>query len=394
MMNRKEWLKSSGTLLAGGLSVMSAGFVPGREAAKSVKEIKKNITATRRFISDEEYARIAPMQQLQARLNANENPWGPSAAAKEAITSSIELGNRYSFGPLRELANKIVAQEGITEKQILMAAGSSPILTAGAVYYSRLGGNIVTGDPSYSDMPSRIEDFGGEVRWVPLTSEYKLDLKAMEANMDADTKMVYICNPNNPTATVLDSAELEAFCKKVSQKATVFIDEAYIEYLDDPDAASMMHLVKEGHNVIVARTFSKLYGFAGLRVGYMVAPEEIIDTFGDYTRGAMSISATSASAALVTYREKEYSDMVKANTLEGKQYLYSVLEKEGYEYVPSAANFAIFPINMEGRRFLQEMWKRGVGVRSWEFNNQNWCRVTIGTMPEMEIFAQAFHQIS
>ena len=390
-MNRKDWLKSSGTLLAGGLSALSTGFVP---RVKSLGEIKRDITSTRRFISDEEYARIAPMQELKARLNANENPWGPSSAAKESIIESIELGNRYSFGPLRELANKIIEHEGITEDQILMAAGSSPILTAGAVYYSQLGGNIVTGDPSYSDMPSKIERFGSEVRWVPLNSEYKLDLKAMEAKVDADTKMVYICNPNNPTATVVDTAELEAFCKRVSKKATVFVDEAYIEYLDDPDAASMMHLVKEGHNVIVARTFSKLYGFAGLRVGYMAAPEEIIKAFDKYTRGGMSISATSASAALATYRETEYSDMVKANTLEGKQYLYTALEKEGYEYVPSSANFVIFPINMETRRFMQEMWKRGVGVRTWNFNDQNWCRITIGTMPEMEIFAQAFHQIS
>lgn len=391
MMNRKDWLKSGGALLAGGLSLATMGFAP-RE--RSIKEIKRDLTASRKFVSDYEYSKIAPMQELSARLNANENPFGPSKAAKEAIIGAIEDGNRYTFGPLRELGKKIVEHEGLKEKQILMAAGSSPILTAGAIYYSQMGGNIVTAEPSYGDMPSKIEKFGTEVRWVPLTSEYKLDLKAMEAKIDENTSMVYICNPNNPTATMVDSDELRAFCKRVSKKTTVFVDEAYIEYQDDMDSITMIGLIAEGYDVIVARTFSKLYGFAGLRVGYMVAPEAIIEEFNALTRGGMSISATSGAAALASYRDMEFTKMVRTKTLESKEYLYSVLEKEGYEYVPSTANFVIFPINMEGGRFLQEMWKRGVGVRSWTFDDKNWCRISIGEMHEMEFFAKAFQQIS
>ena len=389
-MNRKDWLKSSGMLLAGGLTMLSPGAI-ARE--RSVKDISKRLGSSRKFVSDMEFAQLAP-PSIKARLNANENPFGPSPKAKEALIAAIDSGNRYSFGPLRELGKKIVEHEGLGEKQILFAAGSSPILTAGAVYYAEQGGNVVAGDPSYSDMPSRIEEFGGEVRWVPLTDEYKLDLKAMEAKVDENTKMVYLVNPNNPTATIVDTAELKSFCKRVSKKATIFIDEAYIEYLDDPDASSMISLVKEGYDVIVARTFSKLYGFAGLRVGYMVASEEMIDTFDKYTRGGMSISATSSAAALATYLDKDYFDEVKSKTQASKDHLYATLEKEGYEYIPSSANFVMFPINMPGRRFTQEMWKREVGVRFWEFNDQNWCRISIGTMEDMELFASAFHQIS
>lgn len=389
-MNRKDWLKSSGLLLAGGLSVLSTG-VSARE--RSVKDISRRLTSSRKFVSDIEFEQLAP-GPIKARLNANENPFGPSPKAKEALMAAIDSGNRYSFGPLRELGKKITEHEGLTEKQLLFSAGSSPILTAGAIYYAQLGGNIVAGDPSYSDMPSRIEEFGGEVRWVPLTDEYKLDLKAMEAKVDANTKMVYLVNPNNPTATIVDTTELKEFCKRVSKKATIFIDEAYIEYLDDPEAASMISLVKDGYDVIVARTFSKLYGFAGLRVGYMVASEEAIETFDQYTRGAMSISATSSAAALATYLDEDYFSMVKTKTKASKEHLYATLEKEGYEYIPSAANFVMFPINMPGRRFSQEMWKREVGVRFWEFNDQHWCRVSIGTLEDMETFAKAFHQLS
>ncbi|GAB5408447.1 MAG: histidinol-phosphate transaminase [Balneolaceae bacterium] len=389
-MNRKDWIKSSGAFFAGGMSLMTTGFVP---TIKSTNEIKKMISSSRYFISDEEYDRIAP-QQLDARLNANENPFGPSQKAKEALIKAIDSGNRYSFGPLRELVGKISEHEGITNDQILLAAGSSPILTAGAIYYSQLGGNIVTGDPSYSDMPRRIEEFGGEVRWVPLTSEFKLDLEAMESKIDENTNMVYICNPNNPTATVLDASELMTFCKRVSKKTTVFIDEAYIEYMEDMDAMSMMSLVKDGYDVIIARTFSKLYGFAGLRVGYMVAPEKIIEAFDPYTRGGMSISATSGAAALAAYLDEEYMSMIRTKTKDGKEFLYQTLKKNGYEYIPSATNFAMFPINMDTKRFREEMWKRGVGIRTWDFEDKNWCRVTIGTMKDMEAFASAFTQIS
>lgn len=389
-MNRKEWLRSSGALLAGGLSVFSTGFIP-RE--KSIKEIKRDITSTRVFISDADYARIAP-QNLQARLNANENPFGPSEAAKEAFLGAINEGNRYSFGGLRGLGTKIQEHEGLERENLLMAAGSSPILTAGAIYYGQAGGNIVTGDPSYSDMPSKIEKFGTEVRWVPLTSEYKVDLKAMEAKIDENTKMVYVCNPNNPTATMVDSEELKAFCKRVSKKATVFVDEAYIEFQDDMDSKTMMGLIKEGYDVIVARTFSKLYGFAGLRVGYMASTKENIEKFEPYTRGAMSISGPAAAAAGVTYLEPDYMKTVRTKIKDSKEHLYATLKKEGYEYVPSDANFVIFPINMDTRRFMQEMWKRGVGIRTWEFDDKNWCRISIGEMHEMETFAKAFHQIS
>lgn len=392
IMNRKEWLKSGSALLAGGLSISTLGFVPND---RSIEEIKRNLKSSRKFVSDHDFVKALQNDEPKfIRLMANENPFGPSPKAKEAFTKALEKGYQYPFMEGEAFVEKIASQEGVKFENVLITAGSSDILTACGIYYTKIGGNIVSGDPSYADMPSFAEELGAEVRWVPLTSEYKLDLKAMETKIDDNTKLVYLVNPNNPTATVLETGELKSFCKRVSKKATVFVDEAYIEYLDDPDEASMISLVREGYDVIVARTFSKLYGFAGLRMGYSIASEENTKILMDHCRGFMGISGPTIAAANVAYREMEFLNSTKAKTLASKEYLYKVLEGEGYSYIPSSTNFVMFPLNMNGERFSQEMVKRGVAVRNWEFDDKQWCRVSIGTLPQMEAFAKAFKQIS
>ena len=391
-MNRKEWLKSTGTLLAGGLGLAT---LPTNllQARPFSKKPFRAVTPSRRFISDEEFERQVIPTDLKARLFANENPFGPSEKAKEAIRNSIDGSYKYAVRQIGSLTKKIADHENVVPEQILMSAGSSPLLLAASLHFSPKG-NIVTGEPSYADLPESAEDLGSEVRWIPLDNEYKLDLDAMEAAVDENTSLVYICNPNNPTGTVLNHEELESFCKRVSEKTTIFVDEAYIDYLDEPDQNSMIRLVNEGHDVMVARTFSKLYGFAGLRVGYLVASEEMVETLMPYTPGPFSISATSLAAAEATYLEKDYMAEAKTKTQESKEFLMQTLAEEGYTPIPSSANFAMFPIIMDGERFISEMMKRGVGIRSWAFEDKHWCRVSIGTMEQMEYFADAFKQIS
>lgn len=360
------------------------------------------------FISDREIALGMPVD-LKARLFANENPFGPSDAAKKAVEMALPTSFQYPFMFLKDLTGKIASFEGISDGDhskggdefrgenngnILMAAGSSPLLMAAALYFSRPGANIITGDPSYADLPRKAAKLGAKIVKVPLTTEYKLDLDAMEKSIDSNTTLVYICNPNNPTATVLDTDKLKAFCERVSKRVPVFIDEAYIDYLPDPQGTTLVSGVKAGQNIIVARTFSKVYGFAGLRVGYIVAQPDMINKLAVYTDGASSISATSLQAAIASYQDRDYMNGVLKKTVASKAFLYDVLKKEGYEYVPSCANFVIFPIKMEGAKFTSEMMKRGVGVRYWQFDNKEWCRVSIGRMEEMQAFASAFKEIS
>ncbi len=387
-MNRRNWIRSS-ALIAGGITFISGTFGEVMAKTSTVKSSVKKIF----FESDQSVLASAPAE-IMARLSANENPFGPSAKAKKAIVEAMDKSYQYPFMFVKQLMEKIATFEGVKAEQIIMDAGSSPILLSAAIHFTKGGGNIITGDPSYADLPSSAEGFGAEIIKVPLTIDYKLDLDAMEKKVNDKTKLVYICNPNNPTATVVDTEKLKAFCERVSKKVPVFIDEAYIDYLDDPQAVTLISAIKKGQNVIIARTFSKLYGFAGLRVGYAIAQPKMIETLNTYTNGAMSISATSVQAALASYQDREFLDDAKKKTFASRDFLYETLKKEGYTYIPSSANFVMFPIKMEGKKFIDEMMKRGVSIRSWEFNKQNWCRVSVGTMPEMQAFADAFKQIS
>jgi histidinol-phosphate aminotransferase len=386
-LNRRNWIKSS-AFMAGGLALFS-GTINKLAAMPVVRSFKPSP----RSLNDQEVIANVGFE-LKARLLANENPFGPSAKAKKAIQDAIEKSYQYPFFDLPLLYNKIADYEGVKPANILMDAGSTPLLLAAAMYYTKGGKTVITGDPSYDDLPGRAEALDGKWVKVPLTADYKLDLDAMEAKVDDNTGLVYICNPNNPTATIVDTAKLKAFCERVSKKTTVFVDEAYIDYLPDPQASTMISAVKAGNNVIVARTFSKLYGFAGMRLGYIISQPDTIAIFKKYTTQSWSISAPTLAAAIAAYRETDFLNDTLKKTNESKEYLYSVLKKEGYEYIPSSANFVMFPLKMDGQKFVGEMMKRGVGIRNWKFNGKDWCRVSIGRMDEMEAFAEAFKQIS
>ena len=385
-MNRRAWLRNS-AMLTGGLT-----FLSGTLSSITANAAPPYLPSPR-VLSDEEYEEKAVVE-LKARLFANENPFGPSDKAKKAIIDSLSTSYQYPFKQAKELMDKISEFEGLEKGMVALGAGSSPLLQAAAMYYMKQGGNVISGDPSYADLPEHVEDMGGKWLKIPLTKEYKLDLPAMEKAVDSNTKIVYICNPNNPTATTVDIAELKGFCERVSKKATVFVDEAYIDYMPDPKAATMIDCVKKGNNVIVARTFSKLYGFAGLRIGYIIAGAETIKNLDPYSTGIICMSAPSIHAALAAYQDKSFLDGALQKTMASKNYLYDVLKKEGYEYVPSDANFVMFPLKMEGKRFTDEMMKRGVGLRNWKMAGKDWCRISIGRMDEMEAFATAFKEIS
>jgi histidinol-phosphate aminotransferase len=383
-INRRNWIKST-ALLAGSTAFFSGAF---NKLAAMPKNLQRNLFGDRLV---EEAAILQSPPVMKARLLANENPFGPSPAAKKAVQEALELSYQYPFMRMRELSGKIAAHEGIKQNNILMDAGSSPLLMAAALQFCKNGAEVMSADPTYNDTA---ESHGAKWVKVPLTADYKHDLEAMEAKITSNTGLVYICNPNNPTGTVLDTAKLKAFCERVSKKVPVFIDEAYIDYMPDPQAASMIDLVKSGSNVIVARTFSKLYGFAGLRCGYVVAQPDTIKKLSDFAVGSMSLSATTVAAAIAAYQEKDFLTDALKKTEASKAYLYAVLKKEGYDYIPSSANFVMFPIKMEGPKFSQLMNDKGVGIRVWNFNGQHWCRVSIGRMDEMEAFAEAFKAIS
>ena len=387
-LNRRNWIKSS-AVMAGGLAFLT-GTTSKLAAAPFVPKMTSNEGD---FMTEAEVLGQLP-PEMKAKLNANENPFGPSPAAKKAVVDALDESFRYPMGTQRVLAAKIAAHEGLTAQNILLSSGSTPLLQAAAMNFTKGGKDIISGDLSYTDLPGQATKFGGQWIKVPMTADFKLDLDAMEAKVTDNTGLIYICNPNNPTATLLDSAKLKAFCERVSKKTTIMIDEAYIDYLPNPQEITMMGAVKAGQNVIVARTFSKLYGFAGLRCGYFVGQPDTLAAIGKYTSSGMALSATTLAAAIAAYQETDFLQAALKKTMESKAFLYATLKKEGYEYIPSSANFVLFPIKMEGRKFSTEMSTRGVGIRTWNYNGKDYCRVSIGRMDEMQAFADAFKQLS
>src|ERR1035437_9656991 len=311
-INRRKWLKQS-AILAGSLPF--AGSLFSSELKVTAKQ-----PPFYSCISDREFGQQAP-PDLKARLFANENPFGPSDKAKQAILAAIDSSYQYPMQHLKLLAEKIADYEGLQPENILISAGSSPLLYAAALLYGKPGSNIISGETTYEYLPAKASYFSAKWVKIPLTKEYSLDLDAMEKAVDSNTSLVYICNPNNPTATVVDAEKLKGFCERVSKKVTVFVDEAYIDYLDNKQAITLINAVKKNQNVIVARTFSKLYGFAGLRVGYIVAKTEIITQLSNYTEGSFSISAPSIDAALAAYNDTEFLQAAFAKTVASKNFL-------------------------------------------------------------------------
>lgn len=332
--------------------------------------------------------------RILAKLNANENPYGPSPKVIKAISESVSLGNRYGHGEARILIEMIAEKEGVSPDHIMLSPGSSDILEKTAFVQFMNGGNVVSADPSYMSLMNTAQKLGATWKPVKLTSDFQHDLDGMAAAVDDETNLVYICNPNNPTGSITDAAKLKAFCSKVSEKTPVFIDEAYLEFLDKPEESSMVSLVAEGKDVIIARTFSKIHGMAGLRIGYMVAQPERIKIITSKVRSTMGLCVTSLKGAIASMEEQNFLANCRKLNTECREYTKGEIASLGYDIIPSETSFMIFPLRMEGQPFMKGMYDSGVGIRVFNIEDKPWCRVSMGTMEEMEIFVDAFKKVT
>lgn len=332
--------------------------------------------------------------KIIARLSSNENPYGPPMSAQKAVADSVKYGNRYAWKEMYDLVDKIAKKEGVPADHIMMGPGSSDLLEKVAIVLFMNGGNVVSADPCYMSLIKVAESVGATWKAVPCTADWSHDLKAMEAAVDKDTKLVYVCNPNNPTGAITKGQDLLDFCSRVSEKVPVFVDEAYIELAVGADTQSMVSLLSQKKNVIVARTFSKIMGMAGIRVGYMAALPSFLEQINKITRGGMGISYTSIFAASASLDDKDFQGNTRKLNHEAKTYLYENLDKMGYKYIPSYTNFVLFPISISGKELLTKMTAKGISVRSFDIQNKPWCRVSIGTMDEMKAFVGALGQLS
>ncbi|NMO22647.1 aminotransferase class I/II-fold pyridoxal phosphate-dependent enzyme [Pyxidicoccus fallax] len=323
------------------------------------------------------------------RLSANENPYGPSASARRAIQAALGEGNRYARNAA-ELEAHVARRDGLTPEHVVLTPGSQALLCLAALWARQAGGEVVASDLAYSGLTDYAERLGVPVHRVPMAPGFVHDLDAMEARVTPATKLVYVCNPNNPTGTVVDPERLRAFCEAVSPRALVVVDEAYGDYVLEPGYASMAELVKEGHNVLVARTFSKLHALAGMRVGYGLAPTALADALRKLRMGGggMAVNVLAVHAALASAEDTAFQEQSRRKNAEVREHVVRALRAEGLTPPVSHANFVYVPMENDVERFGAAMEKRGVRiVASPPIRG---LRITVGTAEEMARFAEAF----
>lgn len=385
ILNRRDWLKS-GILASTGIALgQSSPAIAARPTSFGILDVYAE-----REMELAQEALLAAAPQIKARLSSNENPWGPSPSAVKAISDAAPKAFLYAGSITMELRKAIAEMNGVSPDQVLLGAGSSELLMASLMMAATKGKVMIAETCYISGRDAREDGATMKMDKVPLTKDYQYDLDAMATRVNSETAMIYVCNPNNPTGVMLPSEKLKSFCDTVSPKSTVLVDEAYIDYAPAPTTDSMVECVRKGQNVLILRTLSKLHGFAGLRIGYALGQPALLKDLRKYCSGGFTVSTTSAAAAIASFKDKAFQEMVLKNTLESKKFLYDTLKAMDYTYLPSSANFVLFPIKMKGQMLLQKMMAEGVSVRSWSFDQQDWCRVSIGTMDEMKAFKEAF----
>ncbi len=320
------------------------------------------------------------------RLLANENPYGPSKTAQEAMEAALADGWMYASGEVRVLRQLIAEQEGVPPDHIRITAGSGELLKMAALGFGRAG-EIVAAKPTFSMLTAYARNTGATVHDVLLDSEMRHDLAAMEARVSSSTSLVYVCNPNNPTGTRLPTQQLRSFIETIEPRATVFVDEAYVELLPNPQSDSMIDQVKAGKNVILARTFSKIHGLAGLRIGYAIARPDLIAMLRPLQMSFLNVMGLRAAAA--SYQDKDFQAFSRARIQECVDVTQTAMEDIGLSYTPSVTNFVLFDTGGSVREFASAMRQKNILVGRSYAPYESWCRVSMGTVEQMATFAEA-----
>lgn len=328
-----------------------------------------------------------------AHLSTNENPYGPSPAALEAMNGAWKYANRYGY-PDGGIQEAIADHHGVPRDHVLMGAGSGEILKVVGLTFLAPGRKVVGVDPSYGQVYSHATGIRADAIKLPLLSDHRQDPGRMvDATLKhhRDVGFVYLCNPNNPTGRTVSAAEVRDILDGIPEDVPVLIDEAYHHFVEDPAYATSIPYVQEGRPVIVARTFSKIYGMAAMRLGYAVARPDIIRRMRRYSTGSVNALVKWGGAAALRDREAELR--VRRVTLELRKRTTAELESMGYETIPSETNFFMVRTGRPVREVRAQFRERLVAVGRPFPPMLDWLRVSIGTEEEMARFMTAYREI-
>lgn len=326
-----------------------------------------------------------------AKLNSNENPFGPSDKVRKAITTAFDNACRYPSMVFKPLLEKIAETEGVSTDHIVVTGGSTEGLKAVGLTYGLNGGELIAADPTFQSMLTYAENFGAYVHRVPVDENMQHDLKEMENRINGKTRLIFVCNPNNPTGTLLDKNVLKSFCERTSEQAMVFSDEAYYDFITEPDYPSMVELVKKGKNVIVSKTFSKVYGLAGMRIGYLVARPDIAQRLRKNVMAMTNVLAIEAAKHALD--DDEFYKFSVAKNLEAKQAIYKTLDDLELPYIKSHTNFVFFKTGKPIREMMEAMERENVLIGRPFPPFYEWARISTGTMEDINQFNVALKRV-
>jgi len=321
------------------------------------------------------------------KLASNENPLGPSPLATAAIKDTFGELNRYPDGAGYYLKQALSAKLGVSEEELILGNGSNELLDIAARTFLKAGDEAVMGAPSFVVYSMAVQSVGGTSVQVPL-KDHIHDLAAMADAITPRTRMLFLANPNNPTGTYNTAEEFDRLMTKAHEDMIVVVDEAYYEYVTAPDYADSMKHFRSGRNILVLRTFSKIYGLAGLRIGYGIAKREIL-TDMNRLREPFNTSSLSQKAALAALGDEAHVTRSRVTNSEGKQYLYQQLKALGIRCVPTEANFIYIPMD-DSMAVYNGLLKKGVIIRPM---GPRAVRVTIGLPEENRRFIEALRTV-
>lgn len=325
-----------------------------------------------------------------AQLSRNENPYGPSPKAIEAMAAAAPKGSYYADVAADRLAAMIAERHGVTPAQVVIGSGSTEILSAIALAWKDKGAILCPGlfwDTTVLYAAKK----GATVKRVPLKPDMSVDLDGMLAAIGPDVGMIHLCNPNNPTAMLIDGDAMRAFVAKVPPHIPILIDEAYNELTTRPDHSSVIGALKAHPNLIVARTFSKIYGMAGLRIGYALASEANAETMGSYL---MSFGGNSAglAAAIASYDDTAFATFSKGRILEARGMILDAVKKAGLTAAPSETNFVFVKV-ADANAVQKAMAERNILIRGAYGEWNHWSRVSTGRIEDVKRYCEALPQV-
>ena len=326
----------------------------------------------------------------QIRLMFNENPYGPSPKALAEVAKILPMTAYYPGAIEDDLMGLFMARHQLDREQVFLASGSNEGLQAAMMAFGKRG-KVISPALTYSDHLHYAERLGVAVHRVPLREDMAIDLEAMARAVDDSVSLVYLCNPNNPTGMAIDGDELRSFCREISPKVPILIDEAYNELTDRPDYTSMVDLVRGGSNILITRTFSKIFGMAGLRVGYGIGHPDIVSVVKDNVMAWPN--GVGLYAAYHSYLDEDFIAFSREKILQGREMVNATFRRHGIEPLPSQTSFVYADIRRDADVFRDRMAERNVKIRGAYESYSTFSRVSMGRINELEVFDRIFSEV-